>query len=235
MATFVICHGAWGSAWAFRKMRPLMAAAGHQMWVPSYTGLGERAHLARPEINLDTHIQDIVGVIETEELDDIVLAGFSYGGMVATGVADRLPQRLRRLVYVDAFAPKDGQSLFDLVGPQAAAAQRQAAEQHGDGWKVAARPPPSDTSPEDAAWMDRHRSFQPLHTLDQPVRLTRGDFAGPRSYVLCTRKAANDAFTQFAARARAEGWDYEEIDSSHNPQVTQPDVLLRVLNRVAGL
>jgi pimeloyl-ACP methyl ester carboxylesterase len=234
MATFVFCHGAWGSAWAFRKMRPLMAAAGHALFVPSYTGMGERAHLMAPQIDLDTHIADVVGVMETEELTDVILAGFSYGGMVATGVADRVPDRLRRLVYVDAFVPRDGQSLCDLVGPDADAFMRRGADEEGDGWRVPPRPPPEDTSPEDLAWMMRHRGFQPIRTLDQPVRLTRGEFAGPRSYVLAS-KYPGAAFSRFAERAREEGWDGEAIASSHNPQVTAPDLLMAVMERLAGL
>ena len=100
-------------------MRPLFAAAGHTFYSPSYTGLGERAHLARPDIDLSTHIQDVLNVLEFEDLKDVVLLGHSYGGMVATGVADKARARIQRVVYIDAFAPKDGQSLFDLVGPKA--------------------------------------------------------------------------------------------------------------------
>ena len=89
MATFVVAHGAWSAGWAWKKMRPLMRAAGHELWTPTYTGLGERAHLGHADVSLDTHIQDIVAVLETEDLADVILIGHSYGGMVATGVADR--------------------------------------------------------------------------------------------------------------------------------------------------
>ena len=120
MAMFVVAHGAWSAAWAWKKMRPLLRAAGHELWTPTYTGLGERAHLASPAVDLDTHIKDIIGVLEMEDLRDVVLIGHSYGGMVATGVADRARERIAQLIYLDAFVPKDGQSLFDL---QAAAAR----------------------------------------------------------------------------------------------------------------
>ena len=118
MATFLIAHGAWSGGWAWKKIRRRLGARGHQVFTPTYTGLGERAHLARREFGLDTHIQDVLGVLEYEDLSDVVLLGHSYGGMVATGVADRAPQRLRRLAYLDAFAPRDGQALLDLVAPQ---------------------------------------------------------------------------------------------------------------------
>src|SRR5512143_4241591 len=107
VTTFVVAHGAWSSAWAWKKMRPLLRAAGHDIWTPSYTGLGERAHLASPAIDLDTHIKDVVGAIEMEDLNDVVLVGHSYGGMVATGVADRARGRIAQIVYLDAFVPRD--------------------------------------------------------------------------------------------------------------------------------
>ena len=120
MATFVVAHGAWSAGWAWKKMRPLMRAAGHELWTPTYTGLGERAHLGHADVSLDTHIQDIVAVLETEDLTDVILIGHSYGGMVATGVADRARARVAKLVYLDAFAPTDGQAIFDLVPPDIA-------------------------------------------------------------------------------------------------------------------
>src|SRR3954462_14723916 len=113
-ATFLVCHGAWSAGWAWKRMHPLMAAAGHRLVTPTQTGIGERAHLANPSIDLEMHIQDILNVIQYEDLRDIVLIGHSYGGMVATGVADRARDRVAQLIYVDAFVPRDGQSLFDL-------------------------------------------------------------------------------------------------------------------------
>ena len=93
MATFVVAHGAWSAGWAWKKMRPLLHGAGHELWTPTYTGLGERAHLLSRDLGLDTHVQDIVNVLEYEELTDVILVGHSYGGMVITGVAERVPQR----------------------------------------------------------------------------------------------------------------------------------------------
>jgi len=137
MATYLICHGAWSGGWSWKKMRPLLRAAGHEVLTPSYTGLGERAHLAHPLVDLETHIEDILAVIATEDLRDIILVGHSYGGMVATGVADRVPDRVRHLVYLDAFVPADGQSLQDLVGAAPVAAPV-------DGWLIPPNPPAPD-------------------------------------------------------------------------------------------
>ena len=115
MATFVIVHGAWSGGHAWRWVRPRLRAAGHEVFTPALTGLGERSHLASAQVDLDTHIQDVLGVLEFEDLDQVVLVGHSSGGMVITGVADRAPQRLAQLVYLDAEVPADGQSEFDLL------------------------------------------------------------------------------------------------------------------------
>src|SRR3954453_12966284 len=147
MATFVVAHGAWSAGWAWKKMRPLMRAAGHDFWTPTYTGLGERAHLANPDISLETHIQDIMAVLEAEDLKDVYLIGHSYGGMVATGVAERARARMKHLIYLDAFAPKDGQSVFGLQQPEALARMQNGAATSGDGWLIPTGPMPPDTAP----------------------------------------------------------------------------------------
>src|SRR6185295_1250547 len=144
MATFVVAHGAWSAGWAWKKMRPLMRAAGHELWAPTYTGLGERVHLASADVSLDTHIQDIVAVLETEDLNDVILIGHSYGGMVATGVADRARARIKHVIYVDAFAPKDGQSVLDLQQAEALERIRAGAATSGDGWRIPSGPMPPD-------------------------------------------------------------------------------------------
>src|SRR6201988_2861412 len=112
--TFLVCHGAWSAGWAWKKMHPLMAGAGHRLITPTYTGLGEREHLANPSNDLETHIQDVLAVIKYEDLQEVTLIGHSYGGMVATGVADRARDRVAQLIYLDAFVPRDGQALVDL-------------------------------------------------------------------------------------------------------------------------
>src|SRR3954447_11262141 len=132
MATIVVAHGAWSAGWAWKKMRPLLRASGHELFTPTYTGLGERSHLATPDVGLSTHIQDIVNVIEFEDVRDVVLCGHSYGGMVATGVADRLSERIAQVIYLDAFVPRDGQCLADLV-PQRDQDERREQTVAGDG------------------------------------------------------------------------------------------------------
>lgn len=223
--TFVVAHGAWSSGWAWKKMNPLLAARGHRLYTPSYTGLGERAHLARPEIDLDTHITDVVNVLVYEDLRDVVLVGHSYGGMVATGVADRARERLARLVYLDAFVPEDGQSLADLTG----GAERLRASAV-DGWRVPPNPVPADTPEEDLEWIAARRMDHPLGSLVQPLMLTRGPLTLPRDYILCTK---GDTFARYAARAREQGWPVHEIASTHSPHITMPAELTELLVEIA--
>src|SRR5215211_1043953 len=118
MATFVLVAGAWHGGWCWRKVTPLLRAAGHEVFAPTLTGLGERSHLAHPDVGLTTHIQDIVNLLEYEDLNDVVLVGHSYSGMVITGVAEQVPGRLAHLVYLDAFVPENGQALVDLLPPE---------------------------------------------------------------------------------------------------------------------
>ncbi len=233
MATIVLAHGAWSAAWAWKKMRPLFKAAGHEFYSPTYTGLGERAHLMRPEIDLSTHIQDVLAVLEFEDLKDVTLLGHSYGGMVATGVAHKAPGRIARLVYIDAFAPKDGQSLFDLVGPKVEGNMRASAATSGDGWRLPINPMPPDTSPEDVAWASPRRRPQPIKTFEQKIKLVSNDPPPPRHYIYATRSGPGDVFRQFSERAKSEpGWKHYKIDSSHNPHITCPDVLMTLLTQI---
>jgi pimeloyl-ACP methyl ester carboxylesterase len=151
MAIFVVAHGAWSAGWAWKKMHPLMIARGHRLGTPTYTGLGERRRLARPDIGLETHIADTLGVLKFEDLTDVRLIGHSYDGMVATGVADRARERIARLIYIDAFAPDDGDSVLDLL-PASARTQRQPS---ADGFIPSVGMPP-DTATE--AFADRRQS-----------------------------------------------------------------------------
>lgn len=230
MAVIVLAHGAWSAAWAWKRVRPLMAAAGHQFFAPTYTGLGERAHLARPENDLETHIQDVVGVLKCEDLRNVVLIGHSYGGMVATGVADRARERVAQIIYLDAFVPEDGQALIDFLPQQ----QRQRlldSVSSGDGWRVTPNPIPPDTSDEDSAWIAKFRMPQSVKCFAQPIRL-HAKLTLPRTYIQCMRYADRGPFGQFAKRARDEGWPLYELDASHSPNVTAPRALMELLERI---
>jgi pimeloyl-ACP methyl ester carboxylesterase len=212
-------------------MRRRLAARGHEVFTPTYTGLGERAHLASPANDLQTHIHDVHNVLEFEDLRDVVLVGHSYGGMVATGVADQARDRIARLIYLDAFVPSDGQALVDLVPPAARQRMRDSARE-SDGWRVAPNPPPADTSAADVEWVKRLRMPQSLACFEQPVRLT-APVRAPRSYIQCMRYADKGPFGQFAAQAKAAaGWRCFELDASHSPNITAADALAELVQEI---
>lgn len=213
-------------------MRPLLSTGGHSLFVPTLSGLGDRGEGITPSIDLDRHIRDVCAVLHYEDLADVVLVGHSYGGMVATGVADRLPEQVKQLIYVDAFVPRNGQCLFDLL-PSGLRAQRQeAAEAKGDGWLVPPPPSPQDTPPQRAAWIAKRQRWQPLRTFTQPITIKNEASAIPRAYIYCTRISPDDRFGQFASRAKSEaGWTYFEIDASHSPHQTAPEALAKLFQQ----
>src|SRR5262249_4166697 len=212
MATYVLVHGAWHGGWCWRRVRPLLQQAGHDVFTPTLTGLGERAHLLSPEVNLDTHIQDVVGVLECEDLERVILVGHSYGGMVISGVAERAAARLARLVYLDAFVPQDGQRMLDFIAERTAADEEQARQDDG-----LCTPPPAlersgVPSGADLAWARSKVGPQPYHTIPQPVRI-----AGPnplsRTYIRCKEYTVGP-FAPFAERTRNDPtWQYHELAS----------------------
>jgi pimeloyl-ACP methyl ester carboxylesterase len=208
----------------------LLRDAAHEVYTPTLTGLGERAHLARPEVDLETHIQDIVAVLESEELRQVTLVGHSYGGMVITGVAARAAARIGHLVYLDAFVPEAGKSLLDYVGERAAA-MREAAAAHGEGWKLPSFPPErfGVTSQRDTEWLNKHLVAQPLRTFEQPLPPAAGGERLKRSYIYCS-KPAMGAFDQFAERLRADRkWTFHEMKTGHDAMVTAPGELAKIL------
>jgi pimeloyl-ACP methyl ester carboxylesterase len=232
-ATFLVCHGAWSAGWAWKKMHPLMAAAGHRLVTPTYTGLGEREHLANPSIDLETHIHDILNVIKYEDLRDIVLIGHSYGGMVATGVADRARDRVTQLIYIDAFVPGDGQSLLDLN--EVARPRMQELAKSGDGWRVPPNPTPPDTPQADLEWLAERRVHMPIKCFEMKLKLHGGELTLPRSYIYATRITPADTFGPFARLAKADpAWRYYELDASHSPNVTAPEPLMKLLQTIVA-
>jgi pimeloyl-ACP methyl ester carboxylesterase len=233
VATFVIVHGAWSGGHAWRWLRPLLQAAGHEVFTPALTGLGERSHLANAQIDLDTHVLDVVGVLEYEDLLQVVLVGHSYGGMVITGVADRVPERLAQLVYLDAEVPMDGQSEFDLLAPEERAGYQQAATTTGQGWQIP--PPVPDPLPPELdarlRWAMSRMVPQPINTFSQPLRLTNPAGAGvARTYILCTQGKDDQALPGYVERARSDpAWRFVEFAAGHGAHVTAPRALVDLL------
>lgn len=234
-ATFVLIHGAWHGGWCWKKLAPLLRAAGHDVYTPTLTGLGERAHLLSPWIGLGTHIEDICALLEYEDLRHVILVGHSYGGMVITGVAEVAAQRLSHLIFLDAFAPLDGQSLLDTRS-DGGAPVRKLAEESGDGWKVPiiGKATFGVTDEADLAWIAARITPQPLRTFEEPVRLTNpAAVALPRSYILCRQKEPT-LFDAHAQRVKSEGWGYFELLTGHDAMITEPEELAGILLKVAA-
>lgn len=229
-ATFVLVHGAWHGGWCWVRVARLLREAGHIVYTPTLTGLGDRVHLARPEVDLALHVQDIVGLLEMEELKRVVLVGASYGGMVITGVAGRAAARLAHLVYLDGFVPTNGQALVDLLPAEVAAELRAAAQTHGDGWRIPPLPPArlGVTDPRDVAWLLRHFVPQPIRTFEQPVQA--GDAARvKRTYIHSTEPEVK-AFARFAARFKQDrAWRYHEVKTGHDAMVIAPRQIAELL------
>lgn len=237
MATIVLVAGACCGGWSWNRVAPLLQAAGHAVFTPTLTGLGERVHLATPHVNLETHITDIVNLLVYEDLRDVTLVGYSYAGIVIAGVAERVPERLAQLIYADADVPENGESIYDLDGASEddRAAEWTAAETAGTpGYMpvpvsyIAARIPDEG----DQAWVLARMTPHPLATFTQPVQLLDPSAAAlPRAYIFCTEDKSADASTvRFAARYRADSrWRYREIAANHMAPVTAPHALAEAM------
>jgi pimeloyl-ACP methyl ester carboxylesterase len=236
MVRFLLVHGAWQGGWAWRKIAPALRNAGHDVFAPTLTGLGERVHLGHAGITLDTHIADIVGVIEAEELEDIVLVGHSYGGSVITGVAeqfgDAAPKRIAAMVYLDAFLPESGESSFSRMSADQAAAARQGAAATGEGWRVPGRNSAFHQirNPEDAAFFDRHIVGHPIGTMEQPIIHNEPwKKISNLTYIRCSAFDPSP-FGAIAARlADDPNWTLHTLPCRHIAMLDMPDQLTEIL------
>jgi pimeloyl-ACP methyl ester carboxylesterase len=226
-STFVLVHGAWHGGWCWVKTTRLLTDAAHTVYTPTLTGLGERAHLANPEIDLDTHVQDVAAVLEAEDLRNVVLVGHSYGGMVISGVAARTKGRIARLVYLDAFVPAAGQSVFSLMPPERADLFRKGAAD-ADGWRVPSPPPArfGITSQRDTEWAQKRLVGQPIKTFEQPLAAAA---SSEGTYIYCS-KPAMGAFDAFAERLSDDRkWRFHDLKTGHDAMVTTPGELAKIL------
>jgi len=228
---YVLVHGAWHGGWCWRRVADRLVAAGHRVFCPTLTGLGERAHLLTREVNLSTHIQDVVALLEAEELSEVVLVGHSYGGIVITGVAARAKARLSQLVYLDSAIVADGESWSDVLPPEAVAARRKAGQASG---KVSLPVPDAAVfglaDAADIAWVQRRMTPQPFGGFDQKMHWDGPIGNGvPKVYIDCT----DPAYAGLAAlKARYRGkpdWKWTEIKTGHDAMVSAPGELTQIL------
>ena len=236
MATYVLVHGGGHGGWCYDKVTDRLKVRGHRVFAPSLTGLGDQTYLLSRSVNLDTHIDDIVRLLHDQDLTDVILVGHSYGGMVITGVVDLAPDRVAKVVYLDAANPRNGQSLVDVAGP-IILATRQFGETR-DGIELVLLPDPEAgrfygvDDPDDLAWMAARLSPHPWACFEQPLVLhdEARTASIPKYHIVCestipTRNA------EMIAAARAEGrlWS---IDTGHDLMITEPDFVTDALESI---
>ena len=239
MATFVLVHGAWHGGWCWRSVTDSLRSKGHRVFTPTQTGLGERRHLLSGEITLDTFVEDLTNLIEMEELQNIILVGHSFGGVVVSGVTDRMPERVGQLVCLDSFLLEAGQSPFGVLPPHVVAARRKLVAEQGHGIAI---PPPPVTAfgiPEDhpqAAWVRRHLTPHPVGTYESVLKLASplGNNR-PRTYIHCTNPVYVPLENARQLVRRQQGWRWLEIATAHDAMVTAPDELSRMLLELADV
>lgn len=223
--TVIFVHGTWGGGWDYKHLAKSLIARGYDVYRPSLTGLGERRHLSNPGINLETHILDIVNLIHSEVLSDVILVGHSYGGMVISGVAEQAPEALSHLFYMDALLPNDGESMFSLMGDVQANFFRKMAKEYEQPWCI----PPN--------WPEWGRDVpHPIGTYEQGAVVQNPEAQSvPATYVYCTKPLeGKERFKLFADRAKERGYRYLELPTEHNMQRTMPDEYIAIIEEIAA-
>jgi pimeloyl-ACP methyl ester carboxylesterase len=242
LATYVLVGGAWIGGWAWREVAERLRAAGHEVYPMTLTGLGERSHLARPEIDLETHIADVVNVMAWNDLEDVVLVGHSYGGIVVTGVADRVPDRIGHLVYLEAAPFADGMAMTDLYDPEGLAALQRTVNDAGDGWRwpfpgfaaLAKDASLRGLDESDRALMKAKAVAQPWGTYTQPLRLQIDSAPAYQQVAIACddmRRLVAAGVPQIVALT-SPPWRYYELETGHWPMLSMPAELAEMLDRL---
>lgn len=231
MAEFVLVHPAWHGGWEWRDVAARLRSSGHTVHVPTLTGCGERSHLLAPDIGLETHITDVLNVFKWEEVKHAVLVGHSYSGVVVTGVADRIPERIAAVVYMDAFVPQDGQSTSDMTPDWRLTEIVDLATQKGEGWYV----PPHRTErwvaePEQRARLERLATNHPLRCLQDKVRLTGGFGKVGRKYFVLSAAFKPSPFWQFHDKYKSDpAWTVKTLPTMHDAMISMPEEVTGIL------
>jgi pimeloyl-ACP methyl ester carboxylesterase len=235
--TYVLQHGAWHGGWCWRMVAAALRAQGHLVFTPTQTGLGERRHLMSSDITLDTYVADLANVFVAEELQDVILVGHSFGGLAISGVADKMAERIRHLVYLDSMILESGRSPFSILPPDVVASRRRQASEEGNGIAIPAPPVSAFGVPEDhphADWVRRRLTPHPVSTYESVLTLKHAVGNGlPRTYVQCTDPvyAAIESTRQWVDRQT--GWQKRTIATGHDAMVTAPAELARLLIEIA--
>ena len=242
MANIVLVHGAWHGGWCYRDTAKALRDMGHTVFTPTHTGVGSKYHLSAETITLETHVRDVLGVIEAEELTDIILCGHSYGGMVITCVADRIPERIRSLVYLDAFLPEDGETLVDLiqkvlppdVSPLFIDSWRESARRDHSGMIQPITAEMFGIEPRNRAWVDRRSRPQSFVTFNSPALLSHKEAPVRDRHYLFATKWAPSPFQYYAEKFRSDPeWHVVDLETGHDIMVDMPLELAAELDRIA--
>ncbi len=230
MSTFVLVHGAWHGSWCWQRVRRRLQALGHDVFTPTLTGLAERSHLLSRSVNLSTHIDDVVNLIRWEELSEVTLCGHSYAGAVVTGAADRIPDRIRALVYLDAFLPESGESVFDNVHAPQRNMLTEGARKLGEGWKTPHIPAAVfEVNAKDRDWVDRQCTMHPLACFTEPMQLSGGIRKLGNITYLFASGWDDTPFPRAHERAKAKGWRTATLACGHDVMLDMPEELTREL------
>lgn len=212
-------------------MIPRLRSHGHEVFAPTLTGLGERSHLLTPEVGLQTHVDDVVNFLEFQDLREIVLVGYSYAGMVIGCACHRVPERIAQLVYLDAFVPENGKSMFDLQVERFRKMWEELAKAEGEGWKIPALDPSGEslgvTDGNDVEWLRSKLTAHPLRTFTEPAILgnPKADKI-PRTFIFCTGNPPDGSFPRIAKQVKGSAdWRYMELPATHSAMITAPEAL----------
>ena len=233
MSTFVLVHGAWQGGWAWDRVVPLLRAQGHEVHAPTLTGVGDRAHLISPQVGLDTHIEDVLAAIHNQQLTGVVLVGHSYAGQVIAGVASAAPDKLSRLVYLDAFVPDDGQSATEQQPEAIAHHYKESVEERGFGWLLPTRKLEvlGVTEPDDVEWLTALMVPHPYKGFNDPVTVTKESLQITSTFIECVDWMR--VFRSACERAQARGWRVHELHTGHQAMTTAPRELSDLLHQIA--
>ena len=232
---FVLVHGLWHGGWCWDRVSPILRARGHEVTAITHTGLGERCHLLSADITVDTFVADVVNTLVWRDLSDVVLVGHSFGGIPITGAADAVPERIGKLVYLDAAVVEDGESWFGLLPEDIADARRKQGEESSGGVSLPVAPVENFdvTDPGDKAFLEARLTPHPMGTFTTPLRLNNPVGNGlPVAYIACTAPAYPPAEGSHA-RARAKDWPYFELATGHDAMVTAPGDTADLLEKLA--
>ncbi|HUG26298.1 alpha/beta fold hydrolase [Piscinibacter sp.] len=234
---YVLIHGAWHGSWAWDAVKPLLEKPGTRVLAPTLKGLAERQDENGPNVTLETHIAEVVALLDSEHLNNIVLVGHSYAGFVVTGVCDRRPERIAHVVYLDAFVPESGQKVYDYVKP-AERVQQMRADTRNRGQGYRSFPPPAANwglSGELMDYVNKRMTPHPAMTNEEPILLTRG---GPcavprRTYIDCTQPAM-PPFIETKARIKKDArWNYLSVSAGHEVSLTHPQLVADLLTNLS--